>query len=58
MVITIDKTTTTKDMTDWLNKIRTERTKSAKPRMLKYFGLMPNIGDGLTIQKQLRDEWD
>ncbi|GHV51774.1 hypothetical protein FACS1894181_14120 [Bacteroidia bacterium] len=57
MVIIIDKTTTEEELNAWLEKVRDKRKKGAKPRMAKYFGALPDIGDGLLIQKQLREEW-
>jgi uncharacterized protein (DUF433 family) len=33
------------------------KMKGNKPKMSKFFGALPNIGDGLQIQKSLRDEW-
>ncbi|MDR1779302.1 MAG: hypothetical protein LBR50_01045 [Tannerella sp.] len=58
MILTIDKTTTEKDLHLWLDKVRTKRKAVSKARMAKYFGILPDIGDGLQIQKQLRNEWD
>ncbi|MDR1724375.1 MAG: hypothetical protein LBR84_10620 [Tannerella sp.] len=58
MVLTIDKTTTEHDVNTWLDKVRTKRKGSGKKSyMAKYYGVLPNLGDGLQIQKQLRNEW-
>ena len=57
MVITIDKATSEQDLCNWLNKVRNKRTKANKSKMAKYYGILPDIGDGLQIQKKLRNEW-
>jgi hypothetical protein len=57
MVFVIDKTTNEQDLQAWLNKVRNNRTKVKKPNLSKYFGVLPNIGDGLQLQKKIRDEW-
>ena len=58
MTITIDKATSEQDLYNWLNKVRSKRIKANKSKMSKYFGVLPDIGDGLQIQKKLRNEWD
>ena len=59
MTITLDKTTTEEELNAWLEKVRDKRKKAGDPpRMAKYFGILPDIGDGLKIQKELRNEWD
>jgi hypothetical protein len=58
MVITFDKKTTEQELHDWLCKVRDKRKRSNRSKMLKYFGILPNMGDGLQIQRKMRDEWD
>ncbi|GHT62336.1 hypothetical protein FACS189451_06420 [Bacteroidia bacterium] len=58
MVITFDKRTTEQELHDWLGKVRDKRMKANQFKMLKYFGTLPDIGDGLQIQRIMRDEWD
>jgi hypothetical protein len=54
----MDKTTTEQDLYAWLKQVRDRRKKESKARMAKYYGILPDIGDGLQIQKKLRNEWD
>lgn len=57
MVLSMDKTTTEQDLQVWLKKVGDKRKKDCKSRMAKYYGILPDIGDGLQIQKKLRNEW-
>lgn len=58
MVLSMDKTTTEQNLYVWLKKVRDKREKDCKSRMAKYYGILPGIGDGMQIQKKLRNEWD
>jgi hypothetical protein len=58
MIIIVDKTTKEKDLRSWEKKVRNKRMKNKKNNLEKYFGILPNIGDGLEFQKKLRDEWE
>ena len=58
MIITMDKATSEQDLHNWLNKVHSKRIKAGKSKMAKYFGILPDIGDGLQIQKKLRNEWN
>ena len=56
MIITMDKATSEQDLCNWLNQVRDKRIKNNKSKMAKYYGMLPNIGDGLQIQKKLRKD--
>jgi hypothetical protein len=56
MIFTVDKTTSKQDLYEWLKIVHDKRKKTGKSRMSKYYGILPNIGDGLQIQKELRNE--
>ena len=58
MVFEIKKTTSDKKLRDFLEFIRINQVKSKKPNLAKFFGALPNIGDGLEFQKNVRNEWD
>jgi hypothetical protein len=58
MVITVDKTTKEQDLQTWEEKVRNKRLKNKKSNLKKYFGILPDIGDGLEFQKKIRNEWD
>jgi hypothetical protein len=58
MVITIDETSSAAELQAWSAKVREKRLNAKRPTLAKYFGAMPDIGDGLTIQKALRNEWN
>lgn len=58
MVLKVDKTTTDSELKNWIEKLQLSRKKKQKSKLAKYFGALPNIGDGLKIQKELRNEWD
>ena len=58
MIYKIDKTATEKDLIDMLQCIKFNRTKTKKPNFSEFFGVLPNIGDGLEYQKNARNEWD
>jgi len=58
MIIIVDKTTKEEDLRLWEKKVRNKRMKNKKNNLEKYFGILPDIGDGLEIQKKIRDEWE
>ena len=58
MIFEIEKTTTEKKLKDFLEFIRINRIKRKKPNLAEFFGVLPNIGDGLEFQKNARNEWD
>ncbi len=58
MVIKIDKTTTKENLKNSLERIRKNRIKRKKPNLSEFFGILPDVGDGLEFQKKVRDEWD
>ena len=57
MVIEIDKQATTTTFRRSLEQIKTNRNKNKKSNLSEFFGILPNIGDGLEFQKAVRDEW-
>jgi hypothetical protein len=58
MLIKIDKTTTKEDLKKSLDRIKQNRAKRKKPNLAEFFGVLPDIGDGLEFQKKVRNEWD
>ena len=58
MVYRIDKTSTDEDLKNLLERIKSERVKSRKANFIEFFGMLPDIGDGLEYQKNVRNEWD
>jgi len=58
MVIEIDKAITTENMRDSLECFRINKLKKEKPNLSEFFGILPNIGDGLEFQKNARNEWN
>ena len=57
MVIEIDKTATVLTLQESLKRLHTNRLRRKEPNMAKFFGALPNIGDGLEFQKEVRNEW-
>ena len=58
MVIEIDKTTTTENLKNSLESFRKKKGEKEKSDLTEFFGILPNIGDGLEFQKYVRNEWD
>ena len=58
MIYRFDKTATDRDLKDLLERIKINRVKENKPNFIEFFGALPNIGDGLEYQKNVRNEWD
>ena len=58
MVIEIDKKNNAADFKNSLRLIRENRTKTKKGNFSKYFGALPNIGDGMEFQIAVRNEWN
>lgn len=58
MVLKVNKSTPKAELEKWLKELETKRKKERKQNLSKFFGSLPQIGDGLQIQKQMRDEWD
>jgi hypothetical protein len=58
MVLKVDKLTTKAELKKWLKARAEKRKKNAKSELSKFFGVWPQIGDGLEIQKKMRNEWD
>jgi hypothetical protein len=58
MIIKIDKTTKEQELQNWTNKVRNKRIQNQKSSLEKFFGALPDIGDGLKFQKKARNEWD
>ena len=57
MVITIKKGETKKEIEAAVKRLGKKR--SSKPALADFYGkLKGKFGDGLTYQKQLRNEWD
>ena len=57
MVIEIDRKATTTTFRHSLEQIKTNRAKYKKANLIEFFGILPDIGDGLEFQKIVRDEW-
>ena len=57
MMIEINKKATAKTFRHSLEQIKTNRFKYKKANLSEFFGVLPNIGDGLEFQKTVRDEW-
>ncbi|MEX8548784.1 MAG: hypothetical protein V5804_14400 [Mucilaginibacter sp.] len=56
MVIVINKDADQDEIKAALEKIKAN---SEKPKLMDFYGKMKGkFGDGLTYQKELRDEWD
>jgi len=58
MIYRVDKTATENDLINLLERIKNNRAKPKKPNFTEFFGILPNIGDGLEFQKNARNEWD
>jgi len=58
MVFEVEKTTTEERLKGFLESIRKNRVNRKKPNLADFFGVLPNIGDGLEFQKNVRNEWD
>jgi hypothetical protein len=66
MVFIITETTTKEEIDAWRKqlgkkskKVPARARKNKAPLDLsKYYGILPNIGDGLEIQKKMRAEWN
>ena len=58
MVIEIDKKANSADFKRSLQLIRENRIKTKNENFSKYFGALPNIGDGLEFQRAVRNEWN
>ena len=58
MVIEIDKKANSEDFRHSLLLIRENRTKTKRGNLSKYFGALPNIGDGMEFQIAARNEWN
>jgi hypothetical protein len=57
MVITIKKGESKKEIAAAVKRLT--KKKAAKPALADFYGkLKGKFGDGLTYQKQLRNEWD
>jgi hypothetical protein len=57
MVIEIDKTATALTLQKSLKHLHVNRIRRKEPNIAKFFGALPNIGDGLEFQKKVRNEW-
>lgn len=58
MVLKVDKSTTKAELKKWLKERTEKRVRRKKSKLSDFFGILPEIGDGLEIQKQMRNEWD
>ena len=58
MVIEIDRKATILTIKNSLRRLHNNRTRNKQPNIAKFFGVLPNIGDGLEFQKSVRNEWD
>ena len=56
MVIEVDKATTALAFKQLLKRLQANRAQR-RPNMAQFFGALPNIGDGLELQKAARNEW-
>jgi hypothetical protein len=57
MVIEIDGTVTAQKLQMSLERIKEARAQHKKPNLSEFFGALPNIGDGLKFQNEVRNEW-
>jgi hypothetical protein len=57
MVIKIDKKTTEESLTSALERMTKDHAKRKNPNLAEFFGIWPDIGDGLEFQKKVRNEW-
>lgn len=58
MIIEINKTTTIENLKKSLEHFRINKLNRKKSNLTEFFGILPNIGDGLEFQKNARNEWD
>ena len=58
MVIEIDKQSRATDFKHSLRLIKDNRTKIKRGDFSKFFGVLPDIGDGLSFQIAVRNEWN
>jgi len=58
MVYRFDNTMTQEDLVSLLERIRNDRAKERTQNYMQFFGTLPDIGDGLKYQKNVRNEWD
>jgi hypothetical protein len=57
MVIEIDKTVTPTRLKQMLKSMKAARSKASRLSLSEFFGALPHIGDGLELQKKVRNEW-
>ena len=58
MIIEISDKVTTENLKDSLERFRKNKSKRKKPNLTEFFGVLPDIGDGLVYQKKMRNEWN
>ena len=58
MIIEINKTTTTENLKKSLEHFRINKLNRKKSNLTEFFGILPDIGDGLEFQKNARNEWN
>ena len=58
MIIEISDKVTSENLKDSLERFRKNKSKRKKPNLTEFFGVLPDIGDGLVYQKKMRNEWN
>ena len=58
MVIEISNKAVKENLKDSLERFRENKSKRKNPNLTEFFGILPNIGDGLVYQKKARSDWN
>ena len=58
MIVSIENMATEESLKDILERNKIARSRSKKPNLARFFGVLPNFDDGLEFQKKARNEWN
>jgi len=58
MIVRIENMATEESLKDILERNKIARSRSKKPNLARFFGILPNFDDGLEFQKKARNEWN
>ena len=56
MVVSIANMASGESLKDTLERTKIARSRSKKPNLARFFGVLPNFDDGLEFQKKARNE--
>ena len=58
MIVEIENITTQEHLKDLLESIKLNQANRKKTNLSDFFGVLPNFGDGLEFQKNVRNKWN